>query len=80
MFIVELSKTTSAFSVASSDEYDKREGEIYFKYNDISDTLKVYQSGGAILVLTQSSYNIDGNTTSINVQLKSNIDYGVSIF
>ena len=74
-----LSKTTSAFSVASSDEYDKREGEIYFKYNDISDTLKVYQSGGAILVLTQSSYNIDGNTTSINVQLKSNIDYGVSI-
>lgn len=74
-----LSKTTSTFSVASSDEYDKREGEIYFKYNDISDTLKVYQSGGAILVLTQSSYNIDGNTTTINIQLKSNIDYNVSI-
>lgn len=74
-----LSKTTSVFSVASSDEYDKREGEIYFKYNDISDTLKVYQSGGAILVLNQSSYNIDGSATTINVQLKSNIDYSVSI-
>lgn len=74
-----LSNTTSAFSVANSDEYDKREGEIYFKYNDISDTLKVYQSGGAILVLTQSSYNIDGSATTINVQLKSNIGYNVSI-
>lgn len=74
-----LSKTTSAFSVASNDEYDKREGEIYFKYKDISDTLRVYQSGGAILVLNQSSYNIGGSATTINVQLKSNIDYSMSI-
>ena len=74
-----LVKTTKTFKVAKSENYDKREGEIYFKHNDITDTLKVYQSGGAILVLSQDSYNIEGSATSINVQLKSNIDYNVSI-
>lgn len=74
-----LTKSTPYFRVSSSESYDKREGEIYFKYNDITETLKVYQSGGAILVLNQDSYHLEGKATSINVQLKSNIDYSVSI-
>ena len=42
-------------------------------------TIKVYQSGGAILVLNQTTYNLPGEATTISVQLKSNIDYSVSV-
>ena len=73
-----LSTSTVGFKVASSDLYDKREGEIYFKYKDVVDTLKVYQSGGAVLVLSQSNYTLEGKATTISVSLKSNIDYAVS--
>lgn len=72
-----LAKTTPYFKIAQSEQYDKREGEIYFKYNDVVDTLKIYQSGGAVLVLSQSDYNIEGRATTICVELKSNIDYSV---
>lgn len=70
-------KTTPSFKVESSDQYDKREGEIYFKYQDIADTLRVYQSGGAILVLSKSNYSLEGEATTISVELKSNIEYKV---
>lgn len=74
-----LTKTTPSFNVSSSEEYNKREGEIYFKGSNIVDTLKVYQSGGAILVLSQDTYNLAGEASTISVQLKSNISYSVSI-
>lgn len=71
--------TSPAFEVANSEEYNVREGEIYFKYNDISDTLKVYQSGGAVLVLNQSEYYLEGGNSTISVELKSNIDFSYTI-
>ncbi len=74
-----LVKTTPYFKVSNSENYDKREGEIIFKYNEITEIFKVYQSGGAILILSQDTYNIEGGATTISVQLKSNIDYTVSI-
>lgn len=74
-----LSKTTPAFTVSSSDEYEKREGEIYFKNNDVADTLKVYQAGGAILVLSNSYFNIDGEENIITIPIKSNIEYNIRI-
>lgn len=67
-----------SFDIAESQDYDKREGEIFFKYNEIADTLKVYQSGGAILILSSSDYNLEGRETTITVELKSNIDYTIS--
>lgn len=73
-----LTTNSLSFNVAESEEYDKREGEIIFKYNDIVDTLKVYQSGGAILVLTQSEYNLEGRAATITIELKSNLSYTVS--
>lgn len=71
-------KTAPSFRVEKSEQYEKREGEIYFKYKDVADTLKVYQSGGAILVLSQSDYYLEGVETTISVVLKSNIDYNIS--
>lgn len=73
-----LTKSTLYFKASSSEELEKREGEIYFKYGNITEKLKIYQSGGTILVLNEDSYNLEGNTTTISVDLKSNIGYTVS--
>lgn len=74
-----LEKKTVDIYASKNQSLEKREGEIYFKNGNIADTLKVYQAGGAILVLSQDTYNLDGSETSISVELKSNIDYRVSI-
>ena len=73
-----LTNSKRSFKVLGNEEYDKREGEIYFKYGNVTETLKVYQSGGSILVLTKDSYSLEGNATTISVELKSNISYTVS--
>lgn len=74
-----LSPQTSTFFIEENTELDKREGEIYFIHEDIADTLKIYQSGGAILVLNKNSYELEGGAATISVELKSNIEYTVSI-
>lgn len=73
-----LTTSNGSFVVSSSEELVKREGEIYFKYSNIADTLKVYQSGGSILVLNQNAYSLEGIATTISVQVKSNMDYSVT--
>ena len=73
--------TTSSvsFVVSKNEEYEKREGEVYFTNGNVTDTLSVYQSGGAIILLTQDTYNVGSESTTINVKLKSNIEYDVAI-
>ena len=73
-----LTKSTLYFNVSNSEEVEKREGKIYFKSDNITETLKVYQRGGSILVLNKDSYNLEGNTTTISIDLKSNMNYTVS--
>lgn len=73
-----LTKSTLYFKVSNSEEVEKREGKIYFKSDNITETLKVYQRGGSILVLNKDSYNLEGNTTTISIDLKSNMNYTVS--
>ena len=72
-----LSSSTCSFNVAGSEELVKREGEIYFRYDDVADTLKIYQSGGSILILSQDEYNLEGGATTISVRVKSNNEYTV---
>ena len=55
-------------------EYDKREGHIILTNNTISETIKVYQTGSAILILSQNEYIIDSNGGNIDIELKSNFD------
>ena len=74
-----LSTKTFSFEIAENEDYEKREGEIHFKYNDIADTVKICQEGGAILLLSESEINVKGEATTINVSLKSNTEYNVSL-
>lgn len=74
-----LTQSTSYFKIENNTEYEKREGEINIKYGDEIETVRIYQSGGAILVLNQSEYEVEGNASTISVELKSNIEYNIVI-
>lgn len=65
--------------IAMNEDYEKREGEITFKSGDKSETVKVYQAGGAILLLSQNEYNVSDKGDTISVDIKSNIEFGVQM-
>lgn len=52
-------------------------GEIVFKSADFIETVKVFQSGGAVFVLTKDEYNLPKAGGDITIELKSNVEYTV---
>lgn len=65
--------------IAVNEESEKREGEIYFKSGDKMETVKVYQAGGAIILLSQDVYTVNNAGETISVDIKSNVDFGVQM-
>ena len=65
--------------IAANEEVEKREGEITFKSGDKVETVKIYQAGGTILLLSQNEYNVSDKGDTISVDIKSNIDFGVQM-
>lgn len=65
--------------IAMNENAEKREGEITFKSGDKVETVKVYQVGGAILLLSQNEYTVSDAGDTISVDIKSNIDFGVQM-
>lgn len=63
------------FGIDKSEEYDKREGEIVFQSGDLKETLKVYQTGGGVLLLSKNEYTVSDKGDQIAVELKSNFDF-----
>ena len=68
-----------SFTIAASEEYEKREGEIHIKSGDKLETVKVYQSGGSILVLSNNDCTVSSEGEIISVDIKTNIEYGVQM-
>lgn len=68
-----------SFTIAANEEADKREGEITFKSGDKVDTVKVYQVGGAVLLLSRNECTISDAGGSVSVDVKSNVEYGVQM-
>lgn len=67
------------FTIAASEEYEKREGEIHIKSGDKLEIVKVYQAGGAILMLSKNDCSVSSEGETISVDIKSNIEYGVQM-
>ena len=65
--------------IALNEDTEKREGEITFKSGDKIETVKVYQAGGAILLLSQNEFSVSDAGETISVDIKSNIEYGVQM-
>ena len=74
-----LSTYKHTFEIAASEEVEKREGEITFKSGDKVETVKVYQAGGTILLLSQNEFIVSDAGETISVNIKSNIEYGVQM-
>lgn len=74
-----LSNNTLTFDIATNEDYEKREGEIYFRSGDIEEIVHVYQSGGGIIMLTQNEYPVSDEGETITVELKSNCDFKVNM-
>lgn len=68
-----------ALNIAVNEEVEKREGEIYFKSGDKVETIKVYQAGGALILLSQNEYTVSDAGEMIIVDIKSNIEFGVQL-
>ena len=67
------------FEIALNEESEKREGEITFKSGDKVETVKVYQAGGTIILLSQNEYTVNDAGETISVDIKSNVEYGVQM-
>lgn len=65
--------------IAMNENIEKREGEITFKSGDKVEVVKIYQTGGAIILLSQNEYIVNAAGETISVEIKSNIDYGVQM-
>ena len=74
-----LKATNHKFDIALNEEAEKREGEIIFKSGDKVETIKVYQAGGALIMLTQNEMTVSDAGETISVEIKSNVEFGVQM-
>ena len=75
----DMDRTVRKFYISKSEEYDKREGEIIFRSGELEEVLKVYQTGGGILLLTKNEYTVSDKGEQIVVELNSNFDFDVKM-
>lgn len=67
------------FDIAKSEEYGKREGTITITAGNLAETVKVYQIGSAIFVLSQNEYTLGCEGGTISVDISSNYEFGVEM-
>lgn len=68
-----------SFAISPSKEYDKREGEIIIQGEKLFEKVKVYQTGEAMLLLSENEYFVSDEGETIAVEIKSNFDFGVKM-
>ncbi len=74
-----ISDTTYHFAISGNKNDDSRTGYIIFSAASLQDTVRVYQIQDNRLVLTQRKYLLLAKATTITVELKTNVDYEVSV-
>lgn len=75
--LLESSKLT--FTIDPSDEYEKREGKIYFKAKDEEEVVTIYQAGSGKLVLSQNEYNLTSSEQEFSIDINSNFEFGMDM-
>lgn len=74
-----LSTYKHSLNIATNEEVENREGEIYFKSGDKVETVKVYQTGGALILLSKDEYAVSAHGETISVDIRSNVEFGVQM-
>lgn len=74
-----LDKSYVLFTIDPSEEYEKREGKIYFTSRDEEEVVTIYQAGEGKIVLSQNEYNLTGGEQEFSVDISSNFDFGIAM-
>lgn len=74
-----LDKSIVTFTIDPSEEYEKREGKIYFTAGKEQEVVTIYQAGEGRIVLTQNEYNLTANEQEFTVDVSSNFDFSVTM-
>lgn len=74
-----LDQSIVSFIIDPSDEYEKREGRIYFKARDEEEVVTIYQAGSGKLVLSQNEYNLTGTEQEFSIDVSSNFDFSMEM-
>lgn len=67
------------FEISLNEDFEKREGEIHFKSGDKTETVKVYQAGGVLILPSKNEYNVSADGETISVDIRSNVEFGVQM-
>lgn len=74
-----LDQSIVSFIIDPSEEYEKREGRIYFKARDEEEVVTIYQAGSGKLVLSQNEYNLTGTEQEFSIDISSNFDFSMEM-
>ena len=76
-----LSSTKLNFDIAKNSSYDSRSGSITIKQKEgsLSSTIKVFQSQKDAIILSNRTANLSSDSQTLEVELKTNIDFEVII-
>ena len=74
-----LDQSIVSFTIDPSEEYDNREGKIYFKAGDEEEVVTIYQAGEGKLVLSQNEYNLTESEQEFSVDISSNFDFSMQM-
>ena len=69
------------FNIAKNDSYDNRSGSITIQQKDgtLSSTIKVFQSQENAIIISDKTHEISSESQTLEVELKTNVDFEVSI-
>ena len=72
---------TLILNIAKNENYDPRTTEIYVKNKatNLQDTLTINQSANSGLLVTQDKYDLSNEATEIEVEVKANVEFDVTI-
>ena len=74
-----LESSTISFTIDPSEEYEKREGKIFFKARDEEEVVTIYQAGSGKLILSQNEYNLTGAEQDFSIDVNSNFDFSIEM-
>ena len=72
--------TTFDLVISKNDEFEKREGFVVVSGNGLKDTVHIYQvANERTLILNQASHDVPAEGGTVEVELKSNVNYRMTI-
>lgn len=74
-----LESSTISFTIDPSEEYEKREGRIYFKARDEEEVVTIYQAGSGKLILSQNEFNLTGTEQEFSIDINSNFNFSMEM-